>query len=350
MIGTGAHFTFTAGDDEAGRRLDQMLVDRLASRDSLPDADHQHPSRSQVAQWIQSGLVSVDGVIVTKAGMKLQAGMEIRAEFPQVPALRMEADPSVPFKVVFEDESILIVDKPAGVIVHPGAGAKESTLVHGLLHHFADEQLPQIGDSHRPGLVHRLDKDTTGLMVIAKTERAFHNLVAQLKPPRTMSRVYLALTNGLPRKGKGSEVDSTGTSGKITLAIGRHPRDRVRMAALDVGGKEAETLWRAVESFGTIHLCEVTLGTGRTHQIRVHFSACRAPLLGDPTYTAPTSPLPVALRGVMKALRRQALHAATLSFLHPSSGTLVRFEAPLPEDFASILTTLRASERTAPGR
>ena len=350
MIGTGAHFTFTVGADEAGRRLDQALVDRLADRDSLPDADHQRPSRSQVAQWIQSGLVLVDGIAAAKAGMKLQVGMVIRAEFPRVPELSLEADPTVPFRIVFEDESILIVDKPAGVIVHPGAGAKESTLVHGLLHHFADEQLPQIGDSHRPGLVHRLDKDTTGLMVIAKTESAFHNLVGQLKPPRTMSRVYLALTNGLPRKGKGSEVDAGGTSGRITLAIGRHPRDRVRMAALETGGKEAETFWRVQESFGSIHLCEITLGTGRTHQIRVHFSSCRAPLLGDLTYTTPTTPLPVALRGTMKVLRRQALHAAALAFRHPSSGALVRFEAPLPEDFATVLTTLRGNEKSTPGR
>ncbi len=341
MIGTGEAFEFTIEGEERGRRLDQVLVDRLAARGPLPAADHQRPSRSQVAQWIQNGLVEVDGVVVTKTGLKVLPGMAIRAEFPVVAEIALTPDATVPFRVIYEDECVLVVDKPAGVIVHPGAGAKESTLVHGLLHHFAEEELPQIGDAHRPGLVHRLDKDTTGVMVVAKTEHAYRHLVEQLRPPRTMSRIYLALTHGLPRRGAGSEVEEDGKSGRIILPIGRHPRDRVRMAVLENGGKEAETFWKLKESFEPMYLCEVALGTGRTHQIRVHFSACRAPLLGDPIYTAQGAPLPPAIRAAAKRLGRQALHAAQLSFIHPQSGERVSFDAELPADFQATLNACR---------
>ena len=344
MVDSDEVLEFVVSEEESGRRLDQLLVDRLSERERSPEANHQQPSRSQLATWIQGGLVHINGESAGKAGLKLRTGDRIRVEFPPLRELSIIADASVPFRVVFEDESVLVIDKPAGVVVHPGAGTHEGTLVHGLLHHFADEDLPQIGDAHRPGLVHRLDKDTTGLMVVAKTELAFHHLVNQLKPPRTMRRVYLALSQGLPRRGVGSEVNADGLSGRILLPIGRHLNDRVRMAVREEGGREAETLWKLCESFEQAQLCEITLGTGRTHQIRVHFAACRAPLLGDRIYSGPASPLPAELRAALKRLGRQALHAAELSFIHPVSGNRVTFVAPLPDDFQQLLDKLRGAE------
>src|SRR5262245_46561683 len=297
----------------AGERLDRFLA---AAQADL--------SRSRLQGLIREGRVLVNGQ-TARASMRLRGGDQIHVELPAERAVAL-APEEIPLAILYEDESILVVDKPAGMVVHPGAGVASGTLVHALLHR--DPGIAGVGGATRPGIVHRLDRDTSGLLVVARTARAYRSLVAAIKN-RDVKRRYLALVWGDPRAAEGL-VDG---------AIGRDPRHRQRMAVVRRGGKPARTRWRVVERFGWCASLEVALETGRTHQIRVHLAHLGHPVVGDRTYggharmrlrlTAAERSLAGAL---LDLLPRQALHASELEFAHPIGGAMLRFDAPLPMD------------------
>lgn len=296
----------------AGLRLDQALA-RL-----FPDY-----SRSRLKLWVKQGRVTVGGQLwrprdLLKGGerIELEAVEEPKGEFlPQ----------AIPLPILFEDEYLIVLDKPAGLVVHPAAGHQDGTLLNALLHH-----APELANLPRAGIVHRLDKDTSGLLVIAKTLKAHKSLVDQLQA-RTVKREYLALVQGRMTSG-----------GTVNAPIGRHPADRKRFAVVE-GGKEAITHYRIAERLPHHTLLQIKLETGRTHQIRVHLAHLRFPLVGDPQYGRLRLP-PGASSGLVEALRgfrRQALHAARLSLRHPESGEEIGWESPLPEDLEQLLIILR---------
>jgi 23S rRNA pseudouridine1911/1915/1917 synthase len=308
-----------AGD--AGSRLDRFLQARA------PDL-----SRTRLQALIAAGAVLVDGGRA-KASLRLRPGARVTVSLPPPEPLALTPEP-IPLAVVYEDADVLVVDKPAGLVVHPGAGHRTGTLVHALLAH-CGPALSGIGGARRPGIVHRLDRGTSGLLAVAKTDAAHQALARQLKA-RTVERRYLALVHGRP----------TPAEGQVDLPIGRHPRDRLRMAIRPAGeGRAASTHYRVLERFerpSALALLEVTLGTGRTHQIRVHLAHLGTPVVGDRTYgrgrTAPPGP---ELSARVAALGGQALHAAVLGFTHPTTGARLRFEAPPPPPFAALLAWLR---------
>ncbi len=263
-------------------------------------------------------------------------------ELPPARPSRLEPE-AIALAIVFEDPDLLVLDKPAGLVVHPGAGVEHGTLVHALLHH--SPAIAGVGGEGRPGIVHRLDKDTSGLMVVAKSARAYRALVEAMRA-RAVRRVYRALVWGDPRA----------EGGEIAGLIGRDPRDRRRMAVLDApgrrargGGKAARTHWRVLQRFGPVTELEVRLDTGRTHQIRVHLAHLRLPVVGDPVYGGrPKKQLSAgkeqrSLAGaLLDRLPRQALHAAELELAHPVTGATLRFVSPVPPDYAGALDALRA--------
>ncbi len=307
------HHSETIGAELSGLRLDQALA-RLFS-------DY---SRSRLQGWIREGRVRVDGVRL-KPRDKVFAGQQVELEAvldAQVPC-RPQA---IPLEIVHEDEHLIVVNKPAGLVVHPAAGNPDGTLQNALLHHDpALEALP------RAGIVHRLDKETTGLMVVARTPLAHRNLVEALQA-RCIKRRYQALVVGRPTAG-----------GTVEAPIGRHPVQRKRMAVV-AGGKPAVTHFRIAETFRGHTLLDVELETGRTHQIRVHMAWLRFPLVGDPLYGGRLKLPSKAAEETAAALRdfrRQALHARRLELEHPASGESFAWEAPLPEDFARLLELLR---------
>jgi 23S rRNA pseudouridine1911/1915/1917 synthase len=286
----------------AGLRLDQALA-RL-----LPEE-----SRSRLARLIEEGHVHVDGEPAA-VRRKVRSGESVEvwlAPRPVDTAFRAEA---IELPVVHEDAAVLVIDKPAGLVVHPGSGNWEGTMLNALLHH-----VPVARDLPRAGIVHRLDKETSGLLVVAKTEAAQASLVKQLQA-RSVKRTYLALVRG-----------RTGQEGSVDAPIGRHPVQRTRMAVV-ASGKPAVTHYRVRERFAAHTLLECDLETGRTHQIRVHLASIGHPLEGDPVYAG---------RGPA-IFARQALHAWRLAFIHPSTGQAVKFESPLPQDMRTLLETLRA--------
>lgn len=259
----------------------------------------------------------------TRPSLRLREGDLVEAEVPQPEpaALRPEA---APLEIVFEDPHLLVVNKPAGLTVHPGAGRPSGTLVHALLHHCPG--LPRVGAEHRPGIVHRLDKDTSGLIVVAKSEEALVGLQAQIQSRRAR-RDYTALVHGrVPRE-----------SGTIEAPVGRDPRRRTRMAVV-ASGRRAVTHYRVVERFPGASMLELRLETGRTHQIRVHCAHIGHPVIGDRVY---------GRRAKVWGISRQALHASRLSFAHPVLGTEMCLSAPLPADMAEALSALRRSRQAA---
>jgi 23S rRNA pseudouridine1911/1915/1917 synthase len=266
-----------------------------------------------------------------KASHRLRAGARVTLEVPAPESLTLTPE-SIPLTVVYEDADLLVVNKPVGLVVHPGAGHRTGTLVHALLAH-CGPSLSGVGGARRPGIVHRLDRGTSGLLVVAKNDHAHLTLARQLKA-RTVERRYVALVHGrLPH-----------AAGVVETAIGRDPRDRLRMAVRPTGaGRPALTRYRVLERFvrpAALTLVEATLGTGRTHQIRVHLAHLGAPVVGDRTYRRRGTPPPdPEFAGHVAALGGQALHAATLGFVHPRTGATHRFEAPLPR--------LRGLTRTA---
>ncbi len=301
----------------AGQRLDQALA-RM-----FPDY-----SRSRLKSWLLDGSVLIDGA-ARRPRDPVHGGESVVLNVTADAAVRAEPEPMA-LDVVFEDDDLLVVNKPAGLVVHPGAGNASGTLMNGLLAH-----APQLETLPRAGIVHRLDKDTSGLMLVAKSLPAHTALVRELAE-RAISRQYLAICNGVLTGG-----------GTIDAPIERHPVDRTRMAVRD-GGRSAVTHYTVVERFRAHTLVRVVLETGRTHQIRVHFAYRRHPLVGDPVYGGRLA-LPAgaseALREVLRTFRRQALHAARLELKHPVSGEALVFDVPPPLDFLALLRNLREDVR-----
>ncbi len=314
-------FVVVAGPDAAGQRTDRFLADAIGT-----------VSRSRVKALIQGGAVLRDGVALHEPAEPVRAG----ARFIVQPPAPMSATPqpqAIPFAILHEDADLIVLDKPAGLVVHPAPGNQDGTLVNALLAHCGDT-LPGIGGERRPGIVHRLDKDTSGVMVVAKTELAMTALAAAFAS-RDLDRHYLALCWGLPTPGKGD----------IEGAIGRDPRDRKRMAIVGRGGKAALTHYRVIDTWGAaVSMVECRLATGRTHQIRVHLSARGHPIVGDPVYLRRVPALARTLaepqRSSLLDFPRQALHAASLGFRHPRSGEQLLFTVPPPDDFAALVTSL----------
>ena len=328
-------FDFQVMPGEDGERLDALVSRYL--KEEWEESDEPAPvvpSRSKVAQWISDGFVRVNFKTVIKTAYRPEVGALVSVSVPPPRLLSIEPDSSVALDIIYEDEQLLVLNKPAGVVVHPGAGHEEKTLVHGLLAHLGTN-LRQVGDALRPGIVHRLDGGTSGVMVVAKTDQAYQSLVKQFVPPRTISRSYLALTLRLPQGAvKGA------LSGSIDLPIGRHPRDRKKMSVVSTG-REALTEWRQLEALTHGFLLELSLHTGRTHQIRVHLQQVNAPLVGDPVYGASLQPLACSLQEAAKKFARPALHAQHLSFVHPTSKETVHFSALVPDDLQQLIRCFR---------
>ncbi len=299
--------------EAAGRRLDQALAELFSAY-----------SRARLQQWIKQGSVLLDGR-AAPAKYRVVGGeqVEIAAQLQVETAAQPQ---SLPLDVRFEDQHLLVLNKPPGLVVHPAAGNPEGTLQNALLYHY-----PELASVPRAGIVHRLDKGTSGLMVVARSLSAHKSLVEQLQA-RSVHREYLALVQ--------SAVIAGGT---IEAPIGRHPRDRLRMAVVQ-SGKPAVTHYRVRERFPAHTLLEVRLETGRTHQIRVHMAYIHCPLVGDPLYAGrqklPRGASP-RLREALTGFRRQALHAARLQLVHPASGEQLAWEAEMPDDFRQLLEVLR---------
>lgn len=320
------------------KRLDLFLVEQLQKKKNI--FKDGLPSRSQISNWIDSGAVLVNGEKVSKRGLSFAAGSTVILKVPLPRPLSIEPEKGIPFSIVYEDKYLIVINKPVGLVVHPGAGTRSGTLVNALLDYLGND-LKQIGDALRPGIVHRLDKDTTGLMVVAKTQNSFRALTKQLKPPRTMKRVYLALSYQCPKKKPGSVLNKSGDSGKISLALGRHPTKRTKMAVLKKGGKDAVTHWQVEKVYKRAVLLKVALETGRTHQIRVHLSAVHAGIVGDLHYVGIPSNIPRELQIVIKKFGRQALHAHELSFIHPISKKEMSFKVDMPNEMKEIIEQLK---------
>ncbi|HET6421103.1 MAG TPA: RluA family pseudouridine synthase [Geobacteraceae bacterium] len=288
-------------------------------------------TRSTVRRLIETGFVTVDGKY-GKPSLKLKGGERISVRVPPPVPATPDAE-QIPLEILFEDSDIIVVNKAAGMVVHPGAGNRGGTLVNALLGHCRD--LSGIGGEIRPGIVHRIDKDTTGILVVAKNDNAHLSLARQFKQ-HSVKRVYTALVYGSPREEKGV----------IDAAIGRHPTDRKKMSGATRRGRHAVTNWRVAGRYRGITLMTITLETGRTHQIRVHLSEAGYPLLGDPVYGGSgrlANLREPALRKMIKELGRQALHAGTLGIIHPATGEYLEFNAALPEDMAGIIQYLEKS-------
>lgn len=322
-------------------------LDKALARDVPDDAAL---SRSRLARLIAEGAVSRDGVVLTDAKSKVAEGDEITVTVE--PAVDLDALPeAIPLAVVYEDADLIVVDKPAGMVVHPAPGTPRGTLVNALLAHCGDS-LSGIGGARRPGIVHRIDKETSGLLVVAKTDRAHHGLAQQFEA-HSVDRLYLALVHGVPDAGdprlkgvKGVSFEPGGVL-KVTTRLDRHRSDRQKQAVYFDRGRHAVTRARVLERFGTppqVALLECRLETGRTHQIRVHMAHAGHGLVGDPVYggkrRASAGALPPGAAVALADFPRQALHAATLGFTHPGTGERLTFEALLPADFAGLLARL----------
>ncbi|MBW4707771.1 RluA family pseudouridine synthase [Roseobacter sp. YSTF-M11] len=309
-------------------------------------------SRTRLGRLIESGAVTVDGTTVTDPKAKVAAGADVTIEVEEARESHILPEP-IPLDIVFEDAHLIVVNKLAGMVVHPAPGTPTGTLVNALLAHCGDD-LSGVGGMKRPGIVHRIDKETSGLLVVAKSDAAHHGLAAQFEA-HSVERYYQALVYGVPdandprlRGVRGTSFEP-GNILKITTQLARHRTDRQRQAVLFDGGRHAVTRARTIERFGTppaLALMECWLETGRTHQIRVHLAHAGHGLVGDPTYggrrTLARAALPEAAGDAIKAFARQALHAAVLGFDHPVTGEKMRFEAPLPDDMAQLLTVLRS--------
>jgi 23S rRNA pseudouridine1911/1915/1917 synthase len=307
---------------EAGERIDRVLSGRVSDL-----------SRARLQALMADGLVSREGAQVREHSAKALPGL-YRIEIPAVIAAEPAAE-DIPLTVLFEDEHLIVVDKPAGMAAHPGPGTPSGTLVNALLRH-CGASLSGIGGVARPGIVHRLDKDTSGVMVAAKTDAA-HQALSALFSGHDIERLYIALTRGLPDPAKGT----------IVTRLGRSPHDRKKMAVLKSGGREAVTHYAVERRFGPrdrplAGRVACTLETGRTHQIRVHLASKGAPCLGDPVYGS-GQPAATVREAIARAgLARQALHAAVLGFRHPLTGENLRFETPPPLDMTLLESYLAA--------
>ncbi|GFE67809.1 RluA family pseudouridine synthase [Chroococcus sp. FPU101] len=296
--------------DSGKERLDRWLSEQLSDF-----------SRSYLQKLIEQGQLTINGQVCSDKNIKVNLGDRIHLIIPPSEPLAVEAQ-DIKLNILYEDESLIIINKPAGLVVHPAPGHDSGTLVNALLFHCTD--LAGISGVQRPGIVHRLDKDTTGVLVVAKTDFAQANLQAQLKA-KTARREYLAIVHGVPKT----------ETGIINLPIGRHPIDRKKMAVIPIekGGREAVTHWQILERIGNYTLMQFRLETGRTHQIRVHTSHLGYPILGDPVYSSDRS-IGINLPG-------QMLHAHRLILIHPVTKETIETVAPLPPIFTKVLTALR---------
>jgi 23S rRNA pseudouridine1911/1915/1917 synthase len=310
---------FVVTEAEQGSRLDLFLA--------LREADL---SRSQIKKAIEEGRVAVNCACRMRPGARLKTG-DVVCLIRTPPEEYHLIPEDIPLQVLYEDKSIIVLVKPAGMVVHPAAGNYRGTLVHALQHHCKD--LSGIGGVLRPGIVHRLDKDTSGLMVVAKSDQAHESLTGQFKG-RVVTKKYKALVYGNIR----------GEEGVINLPIGRHPSDRKKMSTRSRRGKEAVTRWKVAERFGALTLLDVEIDTGRTHQIRVHLNAIGYPVVGDTVYGNSRRIHAVGdsdIRARLERVTRQILHAATIGFHHPVTGEFMTFSSPLPEDMDNLCVFLR---------
>ncbi len=310
-----ATLAFDVGAEDAGARLDAFLAARVEG-----------VSRSTLKRVIDDGEVLVGGR-VAKPSLKLKGGEHVEVELPAPPPSEVEPE-EIPLDILHEDEEVVVVNKPSGLVVHPAAGVPSGTLANALAFHFG--QLSG-GGSLRPGIVHRLDRDTSGVIVVAKTARAHESLSDQFRA-RTVFKSYVALVHGVTKEEKG----------RIEEPLARDPRNRTRMAVVR-GGRAALSLWRVRQHFTRFTLLDVQIKTGRTHQIRVHLAWIKHPVVSDETYGGgrdKTLPDPL-LRTRVAALGRQFLHAERLGFHHPSTGEWMSFTAPLPPELSEFLETLQ---------
>ena len=312
-------FLLNVTHEAASVRLDTFLASKL------PDL-----TRSQIKRFIQDGQITLLNGEPVKCGQKLLGGESLKITYKAPEPI--EALPEdLPLNILYEDDSIVVFDKPAGMVVHPAAGHRGGTLVNALLFHCKD--LSGIGGKLRPGIVHRLDKNTSGVMLATKNDKA-HNIVAAQFKAHSITRRYKALVYGA------MEVQGT-----IDLPLGRHPKDRKKIAVVE-GGRRAVTHWNTIKSYQGITFLDLSLETGRTHQIRVHLSKMGHPIVGDPQYgniKRSSGILSPAVRAAIFSLKRQALHAYKLAFAHPSSGEIMEFTSTLPEDMQSIIQILEAN-------
>lgn len=315
---------FVIDEAHAAFRLDKALSELC------PDL-----SRSRIKTLIEAGMVSVDDFDITLPKHKVEAGSVIRIAIP--PAIDdYPVAQAIPLDIIFEDQDLLVINKAADMVVHPGAGNPDSTLVNALLHHCPDE-LSGIGGVKRPGIVHRLDKETSGLLVVAKNDRAHQGLSAQLSD-RSLSRIYKTVVWRVPNLLKG----------RVDIPIARHKTNRLKMAVRASGDKQAVTHYHVEETYGAaLALVTCQLETGRTHQIRVHMQHIKHPLVGDPLYGLPRqegasllnrSGYTPEVRDEILKFPRQALHAAQIGFIHPRTGEEMRFSAPLPHDMIALIS------------
>lgn len=314
-------FTFCVRPAQTGTRLDALVA-----------AEINHCSRSFAASLIRQGCIIVDGAI-KKPGYPLRAGETVSGQIPvpEPPAILPE---DIPLQILYEDAELLVVNKAAGMVVHPAPGHRSGTLVNALMHHCTD--LAGISGNLRPGIVHRLDKDTSGALVVAKNSRSMHHLAAQFQS-REVRKHYRALVYGIPAS----------RAGRIDSPIGRHPVDRKKMSVTTHTPRSALTLWRIHEQFIGASLLDLDIRTGRTHQIRVHCKTMGHPVIGDPAYgnrgeKKRLAAASIEMSRAVLILNRQMLHAWRLSFFHPASGNRIMLEAPMPEDMVDIIDRFRA--------
>lgn len=301
-------YTFFIDEESNGTRIDRVLSLLLAES-----------SRSYIQKLIEKGNVSVDGQTCTSKKYKVSSGQQVDLLMPPPENLSVEPE-NIPLDIVYEDEDVLVVNKPRGMVVHPAAGNYTGTLVNAVLYHCGD-RLSSINGVIRPGIVHRIDKDTSGLLMIAKNNMAHESLSAQLAE-HSITRRYTALVYH----------NLTEDEGTVDAPIGRDPKNRLRMAVTSQNSKRAVTHWKVLERFGRYTLMEARLETGRTHQIRVHMAYIHHPLVGDMVYGPKKQPL---------TEDGQLLHARVLGFVHPRTGEYMEFERPLPPEFEAVLQKLR---------
>ncbi|MDY3240215.1 MAG: RluA family pseudouridine synthase [Anaerovoracaceae bacterium] len=301
-------YTFFIDEESNGTRIDRVLSLLLAES-----------SRSYIQKLIEKGNVTVDGQTCTSKKYKVSSGQQVDLLMPPPENLSVEPE-NIPLDIVYEDEDVLVVNKPRGMVVHPAAGNYTGTLVNAVLYH-CGERLSSINGVIRPGIVHRIDKDTSGLLMIAKNNMAHESLSAQLAE-HSITRRYTALVYH----------NLTEDEGTVDAPIGRDPKNRLRMAVTSLNSKRAVTHWKVLERFGRYTLIEARLETGRTHQIRVHMAYIHHPLVGDMVYGPKKQPL---------TEDGQMLHARVLGFVHPRTGEYMEFERPLPPEFTAVLRKLR---------
>lgn len=316
---TSEHLTLAVSDEGAGYRVDQFLVSHLG-----------HMTRSKIQKLIKDGRVTIDNKIV-RASTTVHANNIVNLEIPPAVPAKPKAEP-LPIDIVHDDSDVIVVNKPAGMVVHPAAGHPDGTLVNALIHHVCD--LSGIGGELRPGIVHRLDRGTSGLIVIAKHDQAHADLARQFKN-RKVEKEYTVLVWGLVQQGR-----------RIDLPIGRDPLDRKKISTRSRRAREAVTRVAGAEHLDGVSFLKVTIATGRTHQIRVHLSAIGHPIVGDPTYGGKKRHPPAHLR-LLQRLERPFLHASRLIFTHPNDGTPVDLSCELPEDLQAVINDVRtiADER-----